>query len=60
MSWDGEGQELFAVIIFQAFNVDVWFSSFMLEATEGIWEKGAEENIWTQEGWNNSRLEINA
>jgi hypothetical protein len=19
--------------------------------TEGVWEQGAEENIWTQEGW---------
>jgi hypothetical protein len=22
---------------------------------EGVWEKGAEENIWAQEGWSNRR-----
>jgi hypothetical protein len=23
----------------------------------GVWEHGAEENIWTKEGWNDRRLE---
>jgi hypothetical protein len=25
--------------------------------TEGVWEQGAEENIWTSEEWSNGRME---
>jgi hypothetical protein len=25
--------------------------------TEGVWEQGVEENIWTKEGWSDRRLE---
>jgi hypothetical protein len=28
--------------------------------TEGVWEQGAEENIWTEEGWNDGRVEKTA
>jgi hypothetical protein len=28
--------------------------------TEGIWEQDAEENIWSEEGWRNRRLETTA
>jgi hypothetical protein len=28
--------------------------------TKGIWEQGAEENIWTEEGWGDRRLEETA
>jgi hypothetical protein len=25
--------------------------------TEGVWEQGAEEDIWTEEGWGDGRME---
>jgi hypothetical protein len=25
--------------------------------TEGVWEQGAEEDIWTEEGWSDWRME---
>jgi hypothetical protein len=25
--------------------------------TEGVWEQGVEENIWTKEGWSDGRVE---
>jgi hypothetical protein len=25
--------------------------------TEGVWEQGAEEDIWTEEGWGDGRVE---
>jgi hypothetical protein len=25
--------------------------------TEGVWEHSAEEDIWTEEGWGNARME---
>jgi hypothetical protein len=28
--------------------------------TEGVWEQGAEENIWTKEGWSDGRVEKTA
>jgi hypothetical protein len=28
--------------------------------TEGVWEHGAEENIWTEERWSDGRLEKTA
>jgi hypothetical protein len=28
--------------------------------TEGVWEQGAGENIWTEEGWSDRRLEKTA
>jgi hypothetical protein len=28
--------------------------------TEGVLEQGAEENIWTEEGWSDRRLEKTA
>jgi hypothetical protein len=28
--------------------------------TEGVWEQGAEENIWTEEGWSDRRLKRTA
>jgi hypothetical protein len=28
--------------------------------TEGVWEKGAEENIWTEVSWSDRRLEKTA
>jgi hypothetical protein len=28
--------------------------------TEGVWEQGAEENIWTKEGWSDGRMEETA
>jgi hypothetical protein len=28
-----------------------------LTQTEGIWEQGAEEDIWTEEGWGDGRME---
>jgi hypothetical protein len=28
--------------------------------TERVWEQGAEENIWTEEGWSDGRLEETA
>jgi hypothetical protein len=28
--------------------------------TEDIWDQGADENTWTEEGWNNERLENTA
>jgi hypothetical protein len=28
--------------------------------TEGVWEQGAEENIWTEERWSDGRLEKTA
>jgi hypothetical protein len=28
--------------------------------TEGIWEEGADENIWTEKGWNDRRVEKTA
>jgi hypothetical protein len=27
------------------------------EHRQGIWEQGAEENIWTEEGWSDGRTE---
>jgi hypothetical protein len=27
---------------------------------EGVWEQGAEENIWTEEGWGDGRVEKTA
>jgi hypothetical protein len=30
------------------------------EKTEGVWEQGAEENIWTEERWSDGRLEKTA
>jgi hypothetical protein len=34
--------------------------SFASYKTEGVWEQGAEENIWTEEGWSDGRLEESA
>jgi hypothetical protein len=28
--------------------------------TEGVWEQGAEEDIWTEEGWDDGRMEKTA
>jgi hypothetical protein len=28
--------------------------------TEGVWEQGAEEDIWTEEGWSDGRMEETA
>jgi hypothetical protein len=28
--------------------------------TEGVWEQGSEENIWTEEGWSDGRVEKTA
>jgi hypothetical protein len=28
--------------------------------TEGVWEQGAEEDIWTEEGWGDGRMDKNA
>jgi hypothetical protein len=28
--------------------------------TEGVWEQGAEETIWSEEGWSDRRLEKTA
>jgi hypothetical protein len=28
--------------------------------TEGVWEQGAEEDIWTEEGWGDGRVEKTA
>jgi hypothetical protein len=28
--------------------------------TEGVWEQGAEENIWSEEKWSDGRLEKTA
>jgi hypothetical protein len=32
-------------------------SSSSLTPTEGVWEQGAEEDIWTEEGWGDGRME---
>jgi hypothetical protein len=28
--------------------------------TDGVWEQGAEENIWIEERWSDGRLELTA
>jgi hypothetical protein len=28
--------------------------------TEGVWEQGVEEDIWTEEGWSDGRVEKTA
>jgi hypothetical protein len=28
--------------------------------TEGVWEQGAVEDIWTEEGWSDGRMEKTA
>jgi hypothetical protein len=28
--------------------------------TEGVWEQGAEEDIWTEKGWGDGRMEKTA
>jgi hypothetical protein len=43
----------------------VWASNLVSDIrggtyTEGIQEQGAEENIWTEEGWSEERLEKTA
>jgi hypothetical protein len=31
--------------------------AFDITQTESVWEQGAEENMWTEEGWNDGRME---
>jgi hypothetical protein len=43
----------------------VWVRNFVSNIkgetqTEGVWEQGAEENIWTEETWSDGRLEETA
>jgi hypothetical protein len=33
------------------------FNLFILSLSEGVWEQGAEEDIWTKEGWGYWRME---
>jgi hypothetical protein len=40
----------------------MWMRNFVSDIKgqtdiSGIWEKGAEGNIWTEKGWSNRRLE---
>jgi hypothetical protein len=30
---------------------------FTISKTVGVWEQGAQENIWTEEKWSDGRLE---
>jgi hypothetical protein len=44
-------------------NVKIWiYKTIILPViqTEGVWERGAEENIWTDERWSDGRLEETA
>jgi hypothetical protein len=34
--------------------VSIWAWN-MVSDTEDVWEQGAEENIWTKEGWSDER-----
>jgi hypothetical protein len=40
----------------------VWVWNFVSDIkggtqTEGVWEQGAEKDIWTEEGWSDGRVE---
>jgi hypothetical protein len=39
---------------------ELWFVTICVQCyqpTEGVWEQGSENNIWTQEGWGDGRME---
>jgi hypothetical protein len=38
------------------YGCETWSLTLREEQTEGTWEEGAEENIWTQEWWKNRRF----
>jgi hypothetical protein len=45
--------------------VSVWVQNLVSDIkggteTEGVWEQGADENIWTEEVWTDERLEKTA
>jgi hypothetical protein len=39
---------------------ETWSLTLREKQTEGIREQGAEENIWTEEGWSDERVEKTA
>jgi hypothetical protein len=38
------------------YECETWSVTLREEQTEGVWEQGAEENIWIEEGWSDRRL----
>jgi hypothetical protein len=41
------------------FFLSIWFEGEE-HKSEGVWEQGIEENIWTEERWSDTRLEKTA
>jgi hypothetical protein len=39
---------------------ETWTLTLREEHRLSVWEQGAEENIWTWEGWSDRRLDITA
>jgi hypothetical protein len=42
------------------YGCETWSLTLSKEQTEGVWEQGAEENIWTEERWSDGRMEKTA
>jgi hypothetical protein len=62
------GPEHSVILFFQDCNLacgSIWVWNIVSDIkggtfTEIFWEQGAEENIWTQEGWSDGRVEKTA
>jgi hypothetical protein len=41
-------------------DISINFINKFITQTEGVWEQGAQKNIWTEERWSDRRLEKTA
>jgi hypothetical protein len=54
---------VYKTILFACGSIRVWNMVSDIKGgtlTEGVWEQGAEENIWTKEGWSAERMQKTA